>query len=226
MATRPEPWPWPDSLDGPDAAPGIHRVPFENDRDRVVETVTRSGETTPVHTHRQSTVSYVISGSALLRRDEHGTGRGTMRDDLTFDRRLLISASGAAALLMALPGLVLGDAVATPSDPNTPIVETDFYLPIKVALLGVAIILVVIRVLRPTWRRRIGAAVIGLAFGGLGLLLMVAGLFFADWTGNHRVSVPVVLVGAVIVIGSLLVARRVGRRPAVEAPPAGPPESH
>ena len=72
MSTKPEPWPWPDDLDGPVAAPGIHRVLFENDRVRVVETVIRSGETTPVHTHRQPTVSYVISGSALLRRDEHG----------------------------------------------------------------------------------------------------------------------------------------------------------
>ena len=70
---RPDPWPWPDDLDGPIAAPGIHRVVFENDRVRVVETLIKVGERTPVHTHAAGTLSYVISGSHLVRRDEHGS---------------------------------------------------------------------------------------------------------------------------------------------------------
>ncbi len=34
---RPDPWPWPDSLDGPVAAADNHRVLFENERVRVLE---------------------------------------------------------------------------------------------------------------------------------------------------------------------------------------------
>lgn len=40
-------WPWPAELDGPIAAPDQHRVIFENDRVRVLETTIRSGEITP-----------------------------------------------------------------------------------------------------------------------------------------------------------------------------------
>lgn len=69
---KPEPWPWPESLDGPAAAPGSHRVLFENDRVRVIETRIRPGETTPLHTHGEPTVTYILSGSHLLRRDELG----------------------------------------------------------------------------------------------------------------------------------------------------------
>ena len=62
-----------DDLDGLVAAPGIHRLLFENDRVRVVETTIAVGETTPLHTHLAPTVTYVISGSHFVRRDEHGT---------------------------------------------------------------------------------------------------------------------------------------------------------
>lgn len=61
-----------DALDGPTAAPGNHRVIFENDEVRVLETTIKAGETTPLHTHFAPTVSYVISGSHFRRRDEHG----------------------------------------------------------------------------------------------------------------------------------------------------------
>lgn len=67
-----QPWPWPDDLDGPLAAGGNHRVIFENDRVRVLETRIRVGETAPLHTHRRPTASYVLSGSSFVRRDEHG----------------------------------------------------------------------------------------------------------------------------------------------------------
>lgn len=69
---KPDPWPWPDSLDGPIAAGETHRVIFENDHVRVLEVRIRSGETTTVHTHRDATVSYVLSGSSFIRRDEYG----------------------------------------------------------------------------------------------------------------------------------------------------------
>lgn len=69
---RPDPWPWPADLDGPVAAPDNHRVLFENDRVRVLETRIRPGETTPVHTHRRPSVLYIVSGSSFIRRDPSG----------------------------------------------------------------------------------------------------------------------------------------------------------
>jgi len=69
---KPDPWPWPEDLDGPIAAAGNHRVLFENDRVRVLETVITAGETTPIHTHQRPSVLYVISGSSFIRRDPEG----------------------------------------------------------------------------------------------------------------------------------------------------------
>ncbi len=65
-------WPWPPELDGVVAAPDHHRVIFENQEVRVLETVIRAGDSTPLHTHRRATVMYVISGSHFIRRDESG----------------------------------------------------------------------------------------------------------------------------------------------------------
>ena len=59
-------------LDGPVAAPDHHRVLFENDRVRVLETTIRAGDLTPLHTHLAPTVLYVLSGSHFTRRDETG----------------------------------------------------------------------------------------------------------------------------------------------------------
>ncbi|MEA1902671.1 MAG: cytoplasmic protein [Actinomycetota bacterium] len=65
-------WPWSPELDGVVAAPDHHRVIFENDEVRVLETAIPAGDTTPVHTHRRATAMYVVSGSHFLRRDENG----------------------------------------------------------------------------------------------------------------------------------------------------------
>ena len=62
-----------DSLDAVAAAPEHHIVLFEDDRVRVLDTVIRPGEETAVHTHVWSGVLYVISWSACVRCDEHGT---------------------------------------------------------------------------------------------------------------------------------------------------------
>ncbi|MBI2763705.1 MAG: hypothetical protein HYX54_08170 [Chloroflexi bacterium] len=73
MTARPaDPWPWPESLDGPTAAPDHHRVLWENDRVRVLETTISPGDTTPLHTHRAATVMYVVSGTSFIRRDPDG----------------------------------------------------------------------------------------------------------------------------------------------------------
>ncbi len=62
-----------DDLDGPIAAPDHHRVTFENRQVRVVETLIRPGDITPVHTHLARSVTVVRSGSHYIRRDGTGT---------------------------------------------------------------------------------------------------------------------------------------------------------
>lgn len=63
--------PWPRELDGVTAAPDHHKVLFENNQVRVIETTVRVGDTTPVHTHPR-TVMYVVSGDQFIRRDDTG----------------------------------------------------------------------------------------------------------------------------------------------------------
>ncbi len=62
----------PDDLDGVVAAPQHHRVLFENDRVRVVETSIPAGDITPVHTHLAPAAAYVVSGSHFIRREPGG----------------------------------------------------------------------------------------------------------------------------------------------------------
>lgn len=70
-----------DELDGVTIAPDIHRVVFENDVVRVLEITIRAGTTTPLHTHLVPTVTYRISGSDFIRRDEHGSTMFDSRAD-------------------------------------------------------------------------------------------------------------------------------------------------
>lgn len=69
--TSPE-WPWPDSMDALIAAPDQHKLLFETDRVRVLDTCIRPGECTPVHTHRWPGVVYVLSWTDYVRRDGEG----------------------------------------------------------------------------------------------------------------------------------------------------------
>jgi len=66
-----------DELDGVAVAPDHHKVIFENEKVRVLETTISAGEKTPLHTHLRPTLLYVLSGSHFIRRDENGE---TMRD--------------------------------------------------------------------------------------------------------------------------------------------------
>lgn len=59
------------NLDGVVAAPEHHKVLFENSEVRVIETIVPAGDKTPLHTHPKR-VSYVVSGSHFVRRDEAG----------------------------------------------------------------------------------------------------------------------------------------------------------
>lgn len=67
-----EAWPWPESLDALEAAPESHRLLFENDAVRVLETTIAPGKTTPVHTHRWPGLLYVLSIGHFVRRDADG----------------------------------------------------------------------------------------------------------------------------------------------------------
>lgn len=63
---------WPDELDALIAAPEHHRLLLENDSVRVLETRIEAGGIVPMHTHRWPGVSYILSWSAFIRRDEQG----------------------------------------------------------------------------------------------------------------------------------------------------------
>lgn len=67
---KPSDWMWPDSLDALTASPESHRLLFENDDVRVLETLIAPGETTPLHTHRWPGVLYVLSFGHFVRRDQ------------------------------------------------------------------------------------------------------------------------------------------------------------
>jgi mannose-6-phosphate isomerase-like protein (cupin superfamily) len=73
-----------DELDGVIAAPDHHKVIFENDVVRVLETTIAVGDTTPVHTHLAPTVMYVVSGSHFIRRDDRGATMTDTRADPDF----------------------------------------------------------------------------------------------------------------------------------------------
>ena len=70
-----------DELDGVAADPHHHRVLFENDDMRVVETTIRAGDTAPLHTHLRPAVNYVVSGSHIHRRAEDGSTLLDTRSD-------------------------------------------------------------------------------------------------------------------------------------------------
>ena len=74
----------PDELDGPAADPGHHRILFENEVVRVLETTIPAGDRTPVHSHLTPTASYIVSGSHMVRRDPEGTILLDTRMDPTF----------------------------------------------------------------------------------------------------------------------------------------------
>jgi hypothetical protein len=61
-----------DRLDALLVAAKHHRLLLENESVRVLETRVEPGDTVPVHTHRWQGVSYVLSWSPFVRRDEVG----------------------------------------------------------------------------------------------------------------------------------------------------------
>src|SRR5262245_22566456 len=71
-ASKMSSWSWPDSLDAVIAAPKYDVVLHEHDRTRVLNTRILPGETVAAHTHRWSSVLYVLSWGEFIRRDGDG----------------------------------------------------------------------------------------------------------------------------------------------------------
>jgi len=63
---------WPANLDALVAAPEHHTLIFENDSVRILDTRIRAGGRTPIHTHRWPAALYILSWSALVRRNARG----------------------------------------------------------------------------------------------------------------------------------------------------------
>lgn len=61
-----------DALDALVAAPQHHKLLFENDSVRVLDTCIGPGETTALHTHRWAATLYILTWSDFVRRDAHG----------------------------------------------------------------------------------------------------------------------------------------------------------
>ena len=63
---------WPEHLDAMTAAPEHHVLLLENDVVRVLDSLLKPGESTPVHTHRWPSAQYIIGLSDFVRRDSDG----------------------------------------------------------------------------------------------------------------------------------------------------------
>lgn len=88
-------WPWPDSLDALVAAPKHHKLVFENDRVRILDTRIPTGDLVPVHTHRWPAVYYTIVPGEFVRRDGEG--------NLLLDTRVTPRLPGSASWIESLP---------------------------------------------------------------------------------------------------------------------------
>jgi len=75
---------WPEVLDAMKAATENHRILFENERVRVLDTNIPAGETVPLHTHRWPSVMYVMSFSDFVRYDDQG---GVLLDSRTLSSK-------------------------------------------------------------------------------------------------------------------------------------------
>jgi hypothetical protein len=70
--SNPEISAWPNELDALRADPGHHKLLFENERVRVLDTLILPGDITELHTHCFPAALYIISWSDFIRYDEKG----------------------------------------------------------------------------------------------------------------------------------------------------------
>ena len=71
-SAKDDPAKWPDSLEAVAAAPGNHRVVFENERIRVLDVTVRPGENEALHMHRMPSVLYIIAEDDIQDFDASG----------------------------------------------------------------------------------------------------------------------------------------------------------
>ena|SRR5882672_7862966 len=76
---------WPAELDALIAAPQHHKLLFENEMVRVLDTYIAPGEKTNVHTHQYPASLYILSWSDFIRYDSDGN---VMVDSRTLRRNL------------------------------------------------------------------------------------------------------------------------------------------
>jgi hypothetical protein len=79
-----------EDLDAVTAAPQNHRLLFENEMVRVLDTFVHPGQTVPLHTHKWPSTNYLLSWSDFIRRDSH---RAVLLDSRSFSP---IPATGSA----------------------------------------------------------------------------------------------------------------------------------
>ena len=65
-------WLWPEEMDALKAAPLHHKLLFENENVRVLDTCIAPGDITEVHTHKWPASLYIISWSDFIRYDKDG----------------------------------------------------------------------------------------------------------------------------------------------------------
>jgi len=63
---------WPPELDALVAAPDQHKLLFENDHVRVIDTIIPAGTTVPLHTHCWPATYYVLAWSDIVRYGQNG----------------------------------------------------------------------------------------------------------------------------------------------------------
>ena len=111
-------------LDGPIAAPDHHRILFENDAVRILETSIAAGDMTPLHTHLRRTILYVVSGTDFVRRDGDGTVLLDTRGDPDFGMSGVIDAPPVGPHTLENVGpraiVVVGVELKAPDVPSTP----------------------------------------------------------------------------------------------------------
>ena len=86
---------WPDELDALIAAPQHHKLLFENEFVRVLDTHIAPGETTNIHTHQWPASLYILSWSDFIRYDADGK--------VVVDSRTLASVPEPGAVLWSGP---------------------------------------------------------------------------------------------------------------------------
>ncbi len=86
---------WPLELDAMSAAPDHHTLLLENDRVRVLDSLVRSGEQTPVHTHRWPAVLQIVGVSDFTRHDIDG--------NVIFDSRTSVTEIACGQTLWSQP---------------------------------------------------------------------------------------------------------------------------